>query len=216
MLAQAVAESERTGQPQRSVLSLDSRAESGPASPPVVIKVEAHAQGTNRRAVVTNRPGCAVVPPAVYDADAMRGESEHRPKELKLERAADRLSDHRFLANCFRLDLHTAALNLLVRRRPRVGPAPPTSAAVGRPAELPTVARDEPDRQRFFNRRRGRDPRGAGFAWTWRMRLIKVAAAVITHARRVVVRRSGSGPHRDHFRRVSRTVNGPSGPALSG
>ena len=50
---------ERTGQPQRSFLSVEYQAESWPAPQPVVIKVEAHAQGTNRRAVVTNRPGCA-------------------------------------------------------------------------------------------------------------------------------------------------------------
>jgi hypothetical protein len=68
LLAEAVAAYERTGQPQRSFLSVDYQAESWPAPQPVVIKVEAHAQGTNRRAVVTNRPGVAVLPQAVYDA----------------------------------------------------------------------------------------------------------------------------------------------------
>ena len=82
-----------------------------------MIKVEAHAQGTNRRAVVTNRPGWHAVPSAVYDEYAERGESENRNKELKSELKADRLSDHRFLANFFRLYLHAAALNLLVRLR---------------------------------------------------------------------------------------------------
>ncbi|MBV8316743.1 MAG: IS1380 family transposase [Planctomycetaceae bacterium] len=216
VLEEAVAASERTGQPQRSFLSLDDQAESWPAAQPVVIKVEAHAQGTNRRAVVTNRAGCAVLPQAVYDAYAMRGESENRNKELKSELAADRLSDHRFLANFFRLYLHTAALNLRVRLRHAVVHAPPTSDELGLPAELPTEALDEPGRKRFFNKRRGRDPLGEGFACTWRTRLIKVAAEVITRARRVVVRLSGSWPHLDQFLRVSRAMSGPPVPAPSG
>jgi Transposase DDE domain group 1 len=209
LLNQAVAEYERTGQPQRTFLLVDYQAESWPAPRPVVIKAEAHAQGTNRRAVVTNRPGCAVLPQAVYDGYAMRGESENRNKELKSELQADRLSDHRFLANFFRLYLHAAALNLLVRLRHAVVEPPPTPAELGLPVELPTEAIDAPDRKRFFNKRRERDPLGEGFACTWRTRLIKVAAEVITRARRVVVRVSGSWPHLDQFLRVSRAVRGP-------
>ncbi len=216
LLAEAIAAYERTGQPQRSFLRVAYQAGSWPAPQPVVIKVEAHAEGTNRRAVVTNRPGCAVLPQAVYDEYAMRGESENRNKELKSELAADRLSDHRFLANFFRLYLHTAALNLLVRLRHTVVQAAPTSAELGLPAELPTEALDEPGRKRFFNKRRERDPLGEGFACTWRTRLIKVAAEVLTRARRVVVRLSGSWPHLDHFLRVSRAVSGPAVPAPSG
>src|SRR5262245_33152685 len=146
LLAQTVADYERTGQPQRAFLLLDYRAQSWPVSQPVVIKVEAHAQGTNRRAVVTNRPGCAVHPQAVYDEYARRGESENRNKELKTELLADRLSDHRFMANFFRLYLHAAALNLLVRLRQTVVGSLPTSAELGLPAELPTEAIDDPDR----------------------------------------------------------------------
>jgi hypothetical protein len=206
LLKQALEQYERTGQPQRLFLSVEYQAESWPAPQPVVIKVEAHAQGTNRRAVVTNRPGCQVLPHAVYDAYAMRGESENRNKELKAELQADRLSDHRFLANFFRLYLHAAALNLLVRLRHAVVQPPPTPAELGLPAELPVEAIAEPDRKRFFNRRRERDPLGEGFACTWRIRLIKVAAEVITRARRVIVRLSGSWPHLDHLLQVSRAV----------
>jgi hypothetical protein len=216
LLAEAVAAYERTGQPRRSFLTLDDQAESWPAPQPVVIKVEAHAQGTNRRAVVTNRPGSAVLPQAVYDEYAMRGESENRNKELKSELAADRLSDHRFLANFFRLYLHTAALNLLVRMRQAVVQAPPTPEQLGLPAEVPAEALDEPGRKRFFNRRRERDPLGEGFACTWRTRLIKVAAEVITRARRVVVRLSGSWPHLEDFLHVSRAVSEPPGRSPSG
>src|SRR6516162_444247 len=147
LLAEAVTEYERTGQLQRSFLSLDYQAESWPASQPVVIKVEAHAQGTNRRAVVTNRPGCAVLPQAVYDAYALRGESENRNKELKSELAADRLSGHRFVANFFRLYRHTAALNLLVRLRHHVAQPEPTATALGLSADLPAEALEEPARQ---------------------------------------------------------------------
>jgi hypothetical protein len=74
---------------------------------------------------------------------------------------------------------------------------------------LPTEALDEPARKRFFNKRRERDPLGGGFACTWRTRLIKVAAEVITRSRRVIVRLSGSWPHLDHFLQVSQAVSRP-------
>lgn len=209
LLKQALEQHERTGQPQRLFALVEYQAESWPAPQPVVIKAEAQAQGTNRRAVVTNRPGCRVLPRAVYDEYAMRGESEDRNKELKVELHAGRLSDHRSLANFFRLYLHAAALNLLVRLRHAVAQPPPTSAELGLPEGLPAEALDEPGRKTFFNRRRERDPLGGGFACTWRTRLIKVAAEVITRARRVIVRLSGSWPHLDQFVGVSRAVSRP-------
>lgn len=209
LLKQALEQYEQTGQAQRLFALADYQAGSWPASQAVVIKAESHAQGTNRRAVVTNRPGVTVVPAAGYDEYAMRGESENRNKELKTELHAGRLSDHRFLANFFRLYLHAAALNLLVRLRHIVVQPLPTSAELGGPAELPTEALDEPTRKKFFNVHRQRDPLGGGFACTWRTRLIKVAAEVITRARRVIVRLSGSWPHLDHFLKVSRAVSRP-------
>ena len=212
LLKETVEEYERTGQPQRRFLATHYRAKSWAAAQTTVIKVEAHAQGTNRRAVVTNRPGWHVLPSAVYDEYAERGESENRNKELKSELKADRLSDHRFLANFFRLYLHAAALNLLVRLRRAVVLPSPTAEEVDVPAELPTAAIDEPHRKKFFNRRRQRDPLGEGFACTWRTRLIKVAAEVITRARRVIVRLSASWPHLDYFLAVSNHINAvPSG-----
>jgi hypothetical protein len=68
--------------------------------------------------VVTNRDGWKVLPGAIYDDSALRGESENRNKELKCELRADRLSDHRFMAHFFRLYLQriaarTAAKNIL-------------------------------------------------------------------------------------------------------
>src|SRR5262245_64444201 len=96
LLKQAVQAYEDTGEPQRLFRAEPYQAESWPQVQSIVIKVEAHSEGTNRRAVVTNRPGWDVVPQAVYDEDAQRGESENRNKELKRELQADRLSDHRF------------------------------------------------------------------------------------------------------------------------
>jgi Transposase DDE domain group 1 len=205
LLAEAVAEYERTGQMQRSFLSLDYQAASWPASQPVVIKVEAHAQGTNRRAVVTNRPGCAVLPQAVYDEYAMRGESENRNKEFKCDLAMDRLSDHRFCANYFRLYLHAAAMNLLVRFRRRV--ALPVSRTP------PAADAGEAQRRRHFRRRRHEDPLGEGHPGTWRSLFVKVAAEVVVSSRRVVVRLSSCWPHLDLFRQVCERLRG-SAPAV--
>jgi hypothetical protein len=206
LLKQALEAYEISKQPQRLFLAEHYQAESWSEPQPIVIKVEATAEGTNRRAVVTNRPGWEVLPQAIYDGYAERGESENRNKELKRELQADRLSDHRFMANFFRLYLHAATLNLLVRLRHAVVLQSPTSAELGLPAELPAAAIDAPHRRRFFNKRRERDPLGEGFACTWRTRLIKVAAEVITRARRVIIRLSASWPHLDHFLAVSRAI----------
>jgi hypothetical protein len=206
LMKQALEDYKKTNQIQRLFLFVDYQARSWSKSQPVVIKVEANPEGTNRRAVVTNRPGCQVLPGAIYDEYAMRGESENRNKELKIELHAGRLSDHRFLANFFRLYLHAASLNLLVRLRRAVAALAPTSAEVGASTELPTEALDQPARRKFFNQRRQRDPLGEGFACTWRTRLIKVAAEVITRSRRVIVRLSGSWPHRDQLLKVSQAV----------
>jgi Transposase DDE domain group 1 len=209
LMKKALDEYQKTGETQRMFMLVDYQAISWPRSQPVVIKVEANPEGTNRRAVVTNRPGCRVLPSAIYDEYAMRGESENRNKERKVELHAGRLSDHRFLANFFRLYLHTAALNLLVRLRHAVVETVPQSAGPDQPAGLPTEAFAEPARRKYFNKRRDRDPLGGGFACTWRTRLIKVAAEVITRSRRVIVRLSGSWPHLDQFLKVSRAVSRP-------
>jgi hypothetical protein len=215
LMKKALDEYQKTGETQRMFMLVDYQARSWPRSQPVVIKVEANPEGTNRRAVVTNRPGCRVLPSAIYDEYAMRGESENRNKELKVELHAGRLSDHRFLANFFRLYLHTAALNLLVRLRHAVVETVPQSAGPDQPAGLPTEAFAEPARRKFFNKRRDRDPLGGGFASTWRTRLIKVAAEVTTRSRRVIVRLSGSWPHLDQFLKVSRAVSRPCAPSPS-
>ena len=76
----------------------------------VLIKAEVTGQGDNPRFVVTSLQGD---PELLYDLYARRGEQENRIKELKRDLAMDRTSCHRFLANQFRLLLHSAAFVLL-------------------------------------------------------------------------------------------------------
>jgi hypothetical protein len=206
LLAQAVAQYETTGQKQRLFLTRPYQAKSWPVARQVIVKCEAHAQGTNRRAIVTNRPGGALLPQAAYDEYTARGEGENRNKELKRGLCADRLSDHRFVANFFRLLLHAAALNLLVRLR-RATTKAPTPQSLGIAEPLPAAALPEPARKRFFNRRRRHDPLGEGQPCTWRSRLIKVAAEITVSARRVLVRLSSSWPHLGELVRIATSVS---------
>jgi hypothetical protein len=238
LLAEAVASYERERQdarqqeparppvPSRLFTGFWYRAGTWPQPRWVVAKAEANDKGTNRRFVVTNRPGAVVLPAPTYDEYAGRGESENRNREFKCDLAMDRLSDHRFVANYFRLYLHAAAMNLLVRLRrfiaePLPVPVPPaetaapatsqagesTSLAAGEgvPAEALTGAA----RQRHFRLRRQRDPLGEGHPCTWRTLLIKVAAEVIVRTRRVVVRLSSSWPHLEWYRRVCERLRAP-------
>jgi len=197
-LKTAVERHQATGQPQRLFCAFWYRAESWPAQRWVIIKCEANAQGTNRRAVVTNRPGAFVLPEAAYDDYTNRGESENRNKELKDGLEADRLSDHRYLANLFRLHLHIAAYHLLVAMRTAV--ADPPSPIPGE--SLLTEALPGHRRRAWHNRRREHDPLGEGQPCTWRTRLIKVAATVRETTRRVIVQLSSSWPYLNHYRRV--------------
>ena len=79
----------------------------------VVYKAEALAEGPNTRFVVTNGTDPAEDAAASYDIYVDRGEAEGWIKDLKRACKADRLSDHRFWANQFRLFLHAAAYWLL-------------------------------------------------------------------------------------------------------
>lgn len=202
VLEEALQKYEQTGQPQRLFTAFWYQAQSWSKPRFTIIKAEAHAQGTNRRAVVTNRPGAPLLPQASYDEYTERGESENRNKELKCGLAADRLSDHRYLANLLRLYLHAAAANLLVRvRQVAADPPPPAS-----PTDLPTEALAGKDRRDYFNHRRERDPLGEGHPCTWRTRLIKVAAEIVVRARRILVRLAGSWPYLEHYRQVAAAI----------
>jgi hypothetical protein len=202
LLEEALKRFEATGQPQRLFCAFWYRAESWPAQRWVVVKCEANAQGTNRRAVVTNRPGACVLPGAAYDEYADRGESENRNKELKCGLQADRLSDHRYFANLFRLYLHTIAYNLLIHMRHRVLDPPKEADS----DDLPTEALAGRRRRQWHNRRREHDPLGEGQPCTWRTRLIKVGAFIVERTRRVIVQLSSSWPYLNHYRQVSRQV----------
>jgi hypothetical protein len=86
------------------------QAGSWPTRRRVVFKAEILEQGPNTRFVVTTR---ADEPLVLYDWYVDRGEAENWIKDFKNALAADRLSDHRFWANAFRLLLHAAAFWLL-------------------------------------------------------------------------------------------------------
>ena len=208
LLQQAIEQYEQTGEPQRLFTGVDYQAGTWQQPRWVVLKCEANAQGTNRRAVVTNRPGARTLPEGAYDEYSERGESENRNKELKCELCADRLSDHRYMANCFRMFLHCLANNLLVSLRRKIAD-PPAEECFSDYLEqdaAPVEARTGRARRRHFNRRREADPLGEGHACTWWMRLIKVAARIEVTARRVHVFLSGSWPFLDHFRDVGQAL----------
>ena len=169
--------------------------------------------------------GRAILPPLLHLGGHYGRFIENRNKELKCGLAMDRLSDHRFCANYFRLYLHAAAMNLLVRLRrfiaeplPALAVPAETAPPSGQPTEvapaaaepcLPVEALTGAARQRHFRLRRQRDPLGEGQPCTWRTLLIKVAAEVLVRTRRIVVRLSSSWPHLEWYRRVCEGVRAP-------
>jgi hypothetical protein len=86
------------------------QAKTWPHSRRVVFKAEVLTKGPNTRFVVTTHDDA---PLALYDFYVDRGDAENRIKDFKNALAGDRLSDHRFRANAFRLLLHAAAFWLL-------------------------------------------------------------------------------------------------------
>jgi len=187
----------------------------------VIAKAECNRIGTNRRFIVTNRDGAAVLPEVCYDSYAQRGESENRHKELKEGFAGDRLSCHRFMANYFRLQLHVAGLNLLIRLRPFIADPPalrakdeydPDRQRV--PVEDPTLpveALADEERRRYQNYRRRKDPLGRGQIETWRTMLIKVAGEVTQSVRRILITIPTHWPHLEWFRHVCQRIAAMSG-----
>ncbi len=187
---------EQTGIPQRKFISFDYQARSWPHPRHTIVKCEVNAEGTNRRGVVSNRPGASLLTDAAYDDYVDRGESENRNKELKCGLSTDRLSDHRYMANLFRLSLHVQAHNLLVSIRREIA-APPQ--LLPDENDIPVEALSGRARKQFANLRRRADPLGEGHPATWRTRLIKVAAEVVERARCIRVRLSGGWPYFSHY-----------------
>ena len=115
LLEQARAQSvEQGGAKVRLAGETRYQADSWPHARRVVFKAEILLKGPNTRFVVTTRTDD---PLAVYDHYVDRGDPENWIKDLKNALRADRLSDHRFWANAFRLLLHAAAYWLLDQLR---------------------------------------------------------------------------------------------------
>jgi hypothetical protein len=181
LMDQAKTQYEQTGAKQRLFTAFSYRAESWGRHRTIVAKAECHEKGTNLRFIITSLPVTSIDDPQrLYDDYVQRGESEQRMDELKNGLHMDRLSCHRFMANFWRLLLHTAAYNLL--------------NAVRDHGEIPEeLRRAQPA--------------------TWRSKLIKVAAAVITTTRRVIVQLAGHWPYGDFYGAVVRRVHAmPAGP----
>jgi Transposase DDE domain group 1 len=115
LMNRAIEQYQQTQQKQRLFDCFDYQCDSWDHPRRVIAKAECHSLGTNLRFVVTNRPNVDSPEEAEreYDHYIQRGESEQRMDELKNGLSMDRLSCHRFMANFFRLLLHTAAFNLL-------------------------------------------------------------------------------------------------------
>jgi hypothetical protein len=116
LLEKAQQRYQETGAKQRLFTSFSYQADSWDQFRRIIAKVEYAHLGANQRFVVTNLVRNSQF---VYDdIYVLRGDVENRIKELKLDLKADRLSCHRFLANQFRLLLHTIAYCLfwLLRR----------------------------------------------------------------------------------------------------
>jgi hypothetical protein len=101
---------EKTGQSELHLGGFPYRAGSWPHPRRILYKVEANAQGANRRFAVTNLPGLPAHLWAFYND---RGAAETFIDDFKNGLKMDRLSCHRFEANAFRLVLTAAAYNLL-------------------------------------------------------------------------------------------------------
>lgn len=111
LLAEVLADSAAAGGAKvRRAGEVAYQAGSWPQARRVVFKAEALERGPNTRFVVTTR---TEAPLTVYDDYVDRGDAENRIKDFKLGLLGDRLSDHRFWANAFRLLLHAAAFWLL-------------------------------------------------------------------------------------------------------
>ena len=114
LLDKAVRQYHQTGRKQRLFTAFSYQADSWPRARTIVAKAECQDCGTNTRFVVTSLPVRSIrQAQRVYDDYIQRGSSEQRMDELKNGLHLGRLSCHRFVANFWRLLLHTAAFNLL-------------------------------------------------------------------------------------------------------
>jgi len=94
------------------------------------------------------------------DGSCVRLRPAYRDRVWSYDFVADRLSDHRYMANCFRMFLHSLANNLLVSLRQTIAdpPADETCGEYLDKDKIPVEARTGRARRRHFNRRREVDP----------------------------------------------------------
>ena len=113
------AEFEQTGKPQRRFTTLRYAADTWDHKRRIIVKCEVTSRGTNVRYVIVTRRGRSA---DLYDWYVQRGGTiENYIKELKIGFQGDRLSCESFMANQFRLVLHTAAYNLMLLFREHTG-----------------------------------------------------------------------------------------------
>lgn len=114
-LAEAERQFEATGTKARVFTEFEYEARTWNHSRRVIGKAERMPEGQNLRFIVTNI--VEMDPEATYDYYTERGQSENFIKDLKNAMFADRLSCSAFMANQFRLLLHTAAYILMIELR---------------------------------------------------------------------------------------------------
>ena len=154
----------------------------------VIAKAEHLDKGPNPRFVVTSLRG---FPPSLIYQNAYcgRGQSENYIKDLKNALSADRLSNHTFTANAFRLCLHGYAYRLMYALRCEVDTVQreePAPVALLDTAPAPLPATPAPPSLPPVHGRSQFD--------TLRLRLLKVAALVRSSTRRILVRLPESFP----------------------
>ncbi|MFO8148294.1 MAG: IS1380 family transposase [Gillisia sp.] len=110
VLVRAISEYEKSQKPVRLYNSFIYKAKSWKKSRRIRFKAECNSEGTNLRFCVSNKKGRTKDIFKFYNA---RGECENRIKELKNGFAGDRLSCSKFLANAFRLTLHSLSYSLV-------------------------------------------------------------------------------------------------------
>lgn len=114
-LAEAIRQFDETGTKARLFTEFPYQAQTWTHPRRVIGKAERMPEGENVRFIVTNIDD--LEPEATYDYYTERGQSENFIKDLKNAMFADRLSCSAFLANQFRLLLHTAAYIVMLELR---------------------------------------------------------------------------------------------------
>lgn len=207
LLENAVRSADETGEPQLHYRSLPHyKSKYWKTSKTVVAKAEVTAHMRSRRYVITNDPDAETNPKDTYEFYAQRGESENRNKELKCDLMVDRLSDHRYMANLFRVMLHSLAHNLIVTMRSRLQNAKALTADTTNASASDEAASPSPQSptksRRAHNARRRNNVLAEAHPCTWRMLVIKVAARVVISKRRIQILLSASWPHAAYLRKA--------------